>query len=344
MLVCILGHLHGAELWEIGIHLRRRLGTRRHLEDHPHAVDRHLPAHLDDLTRGHSQAIYASRDRLAGPGVHAALRVARQEGPVHVDAAPRHRVAGDHILIDRVLGEALRREDLHLAGRARLRIDERWSAAVVVAVAVAVNDCEDGPLAQVRGNAVIGRCGAFNGVAGVKHDPAGVSLDGGDVGQVLAADLEDALVYLKRPVVHVELGVAPQTRVRERASITQRKTAQPVRFEITELTRQSLERWIANPEMFGADFLWPSRFHDSPHLSTRQYARILREWVTSIGLDPSSYGTHSMRRTKVDQIYKKPGNLRAVQLLLGHTKMDSMIRYLSVELDDARTISEANDL
>ncbi|MFO1144282.1 MAG: tyrosine-type recombinase/integrase [Amaricoccus sp.] len=133
-------------------------------------------------------------------------------------------------------------------------------------------------------------------------------------------------------------------RVRERASITQRKTARPVRFEITELTRQSLEPWIANPEMLGADYLWPSRFHDSPHLSTRQYARILRGWVTSIGLDSNSYGTHSMRRTKVAQIYKKTGNLRAVQLLLGHTKMDSTIRYLGVELDDVLTISEAIDL
>ena len=133
-------------------------------------------------------------------------------------------------------------------------------------------------------------------------------------------------------------------RVLERASITQRKTGQPVRFEITEPTRHSLERWIVNPEMLGADFLWPSRFHESPHLSTRQYARILRGWVISIGLDPSSYGTHSMRRTKVAQIYKKTGNLRAVQLLLGHTKMDSTVRYLGVELDDALTISEAIDL
>ena len=115
-------------------------------------------------------------------------------------------------------------------------------------------------------------------------------------------------------------------------------------MKITEATRQSLERWIANPEMVGADFLWPSRFHDSPHLSTRQYARILRGWVTSVGLEPSAYGTHSMRRTKVAQIYRKTGNLRAVQLLLGHTKMDSTVRYLGVELDDALTISEAIDL
>ena len=95
-------------------------------------------------------------------------------------------------------------------------------------------------------------------------------------------------------------------RVKERASIVQTKTGRPVRFEITEMTRRSLDRWIAEPEMRGADRLWPSRFRDSPHLSTRQYARIVRGWVTSIGLEPSAYGTHSMRRTKVAQIYKKP--------------------------------------
>jgi integrase len=133
-------------------------------------------------------------------------------------------------------------------------------------------------------------------------------------------------------------------RVKERASITQSKTGRPVRFEITETTRDSLERWIATPEMRRAEHLWPSRFHASPHLSTRQYARILRDWVTSIGLEPSAYGTHSMRRTKVAQIYKKTGNLRAVQLLLGHTKMDSTVRYLGVDLDDALTISEGIDL
>ncbi len=85
-------------------------------------------------------------------------------------------------------------------------------------------------------------------------------------------------------------------------SVTQSKTGKPFRFEITDTTRQSLEQWIADPEMVGSEFLWPSRLHASPHLSTRQYARIMREWVTSIGLEPSAYGTHSMRRTKVAQI------------------------------------------
>ena len=131
---------------------------------------------------------------------------------------------------------------------------------------------------------------------------------------------------------------------KERASIVQSKTGKPVRFEITETTRLSLERWISDPEMTGLEFLWPSRLHGSPHLSTRQYARIVRGWVTSLGLEPSAYGTHSMRRTKVAQIYKKTGNLRAVQLLLGHTKMDSTVRYLGVDLEDALTLSEGIDL
>lgn len=133
-------------------------------------------------------------------------------------------------------------------------------------------------------------------------------------------------------------------RVKERASVTQSKTRKPVRFEITETTRLSLERWIKHPEMTGCEHLWPSRVHASPHLSTRQYARIMRDWVLSIGLEPSAYGTYSMRRTKVAQIYKKTGNLRAVQLLLGHTKMDSPVRYLGVDLDDALSFLEGIDL
>lgn len=129
-------------------------------------------------------------------------------------------------------------------------------------------------------------------------------------------------------------------RVKERTSVFQSKTRKPVQFEITEGTRASLLRWIEDPAMIGSAFLWPGRFHDRPHISTRQYAKLLKEWVSSIGLEPSAYGTHSMRRTKVAQIYKKTGNLRAVQLLLGHTKMDSTVRYLGIELEDALEISE----
>jgi len=96
--------------------------------------------------------------------------------------------------------------------------------------------------------------------------------------------------------------------------------------------------------MTGSEHLWPGRFHARLHISTRQYARLVGEWVNSIGLEPSAYSTHSMRRTKVAQIYKKTGNLRAVQLLLGHTKMDSTVRYLGVELEDALAISESVEI
>jgi integrase len=132
--------------------------------------------------------------------------------------------------------------------------------------------------------------------------------------------------------------------VRERTSILQSKTGTPVRFELTSGTRASLERWLEDPLMIGSSHLWPGRFHDRPHISTRQYARLVRLWVQSIGLEPSAYGTHSMRRTKVAQIYRKTGNLRAVQLLLGHAKMDSTVRYLGVELEDALAISEAVEM
>ena len=96
--------------------------------------------------------------------------------------------------------------------------------------------------------------------------------------------------------------------------------------------------------MIGSEYLWPGRFHARLHISTRQYARIVRDWIKSIGLETMAYGTHSMRRTKVTQIYKKTGNLRAVQLLLGHTKMASTVQYLGVELEDALTISEAIEI
>ncbi len=133
-------------------------------------------------------------------------------------------------------------------------------------------------------------------------------------------------------------------RVRERVSVIQSKTNRPVQFEVSESTRDSIWNWVCSPEMIRCTFLFPSRFHDRPHVSTRQYARLVRDWVSAIGLDPSGYGTHSMRRTKAALIYRKTGNLRAVQLLLGHTKVDSTVRYLGVELEDALSIAEKIDI
>jgi len=125
-----------------------------------------------------------------------------------------------------------------------------------------------------------------------------------------------------------------------RAIVVQQKTRRPVQFEVTEQTRVSISHWIETRNLNMNEFLFPSRNRKSPHLSTRQYARIVDAWVSSIGLDPSNYGTHSLRRTKASLIYKKTKNLRAVQLLLGHTKLESTVRYLGIEVDDALEIAE----
>ena len=132
--------------------------------------------------------------------------------------------------------------------------------------------------------------------------------------------------------------------LRNRATIIQKKTGRPVQFELSEQTRGSLEKWIATQKLLSSDFLFPSRSSIKTHLSTRQYSRIVDRWVVSIGLDQRRYGTHSLRRTKVSQIYKKTGNLRAIQLLLGHTKLESTVRYLGIEVDDALAMSEQVDL
>jgi site-specific recombinase XerC len=132
--------------------------------------------------------------------------------------------------------------------------------------------------------------------------------------------------------------------VRDRATTVQKKTGRPVRFEITEQTRASLEVWLRMLRTTGSRYLFPSRLHTRPHLSTRQYARLVHRWVDTIGLESIFYGTHSMRRTKVTQIYLKTGNLRAVQLLLGHTKLESTVRYLGIEVDDALHIAEQIEL
>jgi len=132
--------------------------------------------------------------------------------------------------------------------------------------------------------------------------------------------------------------------IRERAVIVQKKTGRPVQFELTEQTREAVHTWMMRRTARDGDYLFPSRVHTCLHLSTRQYARIVNHWVASIGLDPHKYGTHSLRRTKAALIYKKTGNLRAVQLLLGHTKLESTVRYLGIEVDDALQISEQVEL
>lgn len=132
--------------------------------------------------------------------------------------------------------------------------------------------------------------------------------------------------------------------VRTRALVSQRKTGAPVQFEITEQARAAVATWVRGKTLIGSDWLFPSRVDKSKPMTTRQYGRLVDEWIAEIGLSPAAYGTHSLRRTKAALIYKKTGNIRAVQLLLGHTKLDSTVRYLGVEVEDALAIAEGIDV
>jgi integrase len=129
-----------------------------------------------------------------------------------------------------------------------------------------------------------------------------------------------------------------------RGLVLQQKTHRPVQFEITEPTREAVSAWITSSQLKPEDFLFPSRIRSSPHLSTRQYARIVDSWVEQLGLNATSYGTHTLRRTKATLIYRRTKNLRAVQLLLGHTKLESTVRYLGIEVDEALEMAEQTEV
>jgi integrase len=145
-------------------------------------------------------------------------------------------------------------------------------------------------------------------------------------------------------VVAVKVGdVAPNGYAIDRATVRQRKTGRPVRFELTEQTRHAIDDYIRLKGKTSGEFLFTGR-RPRQGMTPRQYARLLADWLTSVGLDPYLYGTHSLRRTKATLIYRRTGNLRAVQLLLGHTKIESTVRYLGIEVDDAIAIAEQVDV
>lgn len=146
-------------------------------------------------------------------------------------------------------------------------------------------------------------------------------------------------------LVKIKIGALVTGReIRTRAMVVQQKTGRPVQFEITADVRASL---LARLERRGGtvdDFAFPSRTNHADHLSTRQYARLVDEWVTAIGLRREDYGTHSLRRTKAALIYKATGNLRAIQILLGHSKIENTVRYLGVDIEDALELAEHTEI
>lgn len=138
--------------------------------------------------------------------------------------------------------------------------------------------------------------------------------------------------------------VAPRGYAVDRATVRQKKTGRPVKFELTDQSRQVIDDYLRAASKKAGEFLFMGRRGMGQCMTTRQYARLVSEWIASIGLDPKLFGTHSLRRTKATLIYRRTGNLRAVQLLLGHTKIESTVRYLGIEVDDALAIAEQVDI
>jgi integrase len=134
--------------------------------------------------------------------------------------------------------------------------------------------------------------------------------------------------------------IAPNGYAIDRATVRQKKTGRPVKFELTDQTRQAVDDYLKAAHKKPGEFLFTGRRGMGQCMTTRQYARLISEWIASIGPDPKLFGTHSLRRTKATLIYRRTGNLRAVQLLLGHTKIESTVRYLGIEVDDALAIAE----
>lgn len=146
-------------------------------------------------------------------------------------------------------------------------------------------------------------------------------------------------------LVKIKIGdLVSGAEIRTRAMVVQQKTGRPVQFELTADVRASLLAWLEHRGGTVEDFAFPSRVDHAGHLSTRQYARLVDEWVSAIGLRRAEYGTHSMRRTKASMIYKATGNLRAIQILLGHTKIENTVRYLGVDIEDALTLAERTEI
>ena len=132
--------------------------------------------------------------------------------------------------------------------------------------------------------------------------------------------------------------------IRNRATVIQQKTNRPVQFELTADVRATLLAWLERRGGLTVDYLFPSRIDPAGHMSTRQYARLVDEWVTAIGLRKAEYGTHSLRRPKAAMIYRATGNIRAIQILLGHTKIENTVRYLGVDVEDALLLAERTEI
>ncbi|MGQ2940967.1 MAG: tyrosine-type recombinase/integrase [Blastomonas fulva] len=146
-------------------------------------------------------------------------------------------------------------------------------------------------------------------------------------------------------LVRMKIGdIVSGGQIRTRAIVMQQKTSRPVQFELLADARASLLAWLERRGGTVDDYVFPSRVDRAGHLSTRQSARLVDDWVTAVGLMRSEYGTHSLRRMKASIIYRATGNLRAVQILLGHSKIENTVRYLGIDVEDALALAENTEI
>ena len=170
-------------------------------------------------------------------------------------------------------------------------------------------------------------------------------MDGFELAEIMRANERSRHI----PIIFVTAGsgdAARRFRGYEAGAVDfiQQKTNRPVQFELTADVRATLIAWLERRGGSAHDYLFPSRVDLHGHMSTRQYARLVDEWVTAIGLRKAEYGTHSLRRTKAAMIYRATGNIRAIQILLGHTKIENTVRYLGVDLEDALLLAERTEI
>ena len=125
--------------------------------------------------------------------------------------------------------------------------------------------------------------------------------------------------------------IAKGRRILAEVIITPPASERLSRFALGPETRHAVAAWIEHQALKANDYLFPSRLHASPHLSVRQFARVVESWVSSIGLDPRDYGTQSLRRTKPALIYRKTKDLAVAQMLLGHSRLRSTARFFDIE-------------
>jgi integrase len=188
------------------------------------------------------------------------------------------------------------------------------------------------------------------GIGGIVGEPARERIGIGEMRHRKTRDLAMFNLAIDSKLMGCDLvslrieDVAPHGHAVDRGTVRQKKTGRPVRFEITEPTREALDSYINATGKRPGNFLFSGRRRRDRAMTTRQYARLVAVWTASIGLDPKFFGTHSLRRTKATLIYRRTGNLRAVQLLLGHKKIESTVRYLGIEVDDALVIAEQVDV